>query len=451
MQSITARLTLSLGSIAMLVLGAVAGSLYWTLANELEKSYRDELIGKAQMVRHFVDEARASGDIPALRHHLSDALIGHAGLRVWLVSADGTMVFGEGGVPRTTATAGDVLLLEGEGGVPMEGRREDVRDAGRLPVSSIVVAVDVRPRFELLGAYARALWLVCGAGVLASVALALAATRRGLRSVHRLSLDAAQVSATALSHRLPATGVDSELQVLVRAFNAVLDRVELAYRHMEAFNADVAHELRTPLATLINAAQVTLSGDRPAAVLRETMVEQLEDLEQIAAMVNDMLFLARADQGAQPPDTALVSLAAVVHQAVDYFEAALEAAEVRVVVQGEAKLRCNAGLIRRALSNLLSNAIKHTPAGREIVVSLRESVGCARIEVVNPGLAPSPQVRARMFDRFYRADTARGQSAESSGLGLAIVKAIAAMHKGSVHVEATAAGTVVGFTVPLSE
>jgi two-component system heavy metal sensor histidine kinase CusS len=237
---------------------------------------------------------------------------------------------------------------------------------------------------------------------------------------------------------------------LVRGFNAALDRVEAAYRQMEAFNGDVAHELRTPLSSLINAAEVTLAGQRSAEELREAFGGQLEDLEHLKELINDMLFIARADEGELAPDRQVVSLAAEAKTTLDYYEAALDDAGLTATIEGDATVVGNPRLIRRALSNLLSNAIKHTPRGEGIRVRLRIEDGQSVIEVFSPGPAIPADVQARMFDRFFRADEARSHSGASHGLGLAIVKAVAAMHRGLVFVRAESQGNSIGLKIPVS-
>jgi len=449
-RSIRARLTFTLGAVAVLVFAVAGGVLYFALANELERADLAELAGRVEVVQHFIDETKASGDMASLEHHINDALIGHGNLRVWLLSASSEVVFGGDKAPRATAQASDVLALAREELVPMKTVQVRVADAGKLPVASMIVAIDLRPRMKLLATYRSVLWGVCALGVLLSVVLAVRATRKGLASVHRLSLEAAKISPSSLSLRLQSEGIDAELKDLVRAFNVALDRVESAYQQMQAFTADVAHELRTPLASLINAAQVTLASQRSSDVLRETLVGQLEDLEHLKELVNDMLFLARADQGEEAPEPNLVSLSDEARKTLEYYEAALEDAGLTATTEGDATVRGNAGLLRRALSNLLSNAIKNTRRGETIRVRLRIDGGHAVVEVLNPGPAISDDVRTRMFDRFFRADAARSHSGTSHGLGLAIAKAVAAMHHGHVFARSEGGNNSVGMTIPVA-
>ncbi len=446
--SIRARLTLALGVIAVVVFAVAGGTLYLALAKELETADRNELHAKELLVSHYIDEASVGGDLADLEHHIRDALIAHSDLRLWLLSRRGEVILGAGEVPREIGRSDEFLALRSHDGVLLEGVQKAVQNPGALPLASMIVAIDVGPRMHLLANYRWMLWFVCGSGVLLIIVLAAWTTRRGLEPVRRLSEQAARISPLSLSMRLQTTGVDAELRDLVRGFNAALDRVEAAYRKMESFNADVAHELRTPLATMMNAAQVTLGDERSPDVLRDTLVDQLEELEQLKMLVNDMLFLARADQGDLAPDARLVELSDEARKTVEYYESLLCDAGLLVTIDGEAFVRCNAGLIRRALANLLSNAIKQTGRGETIRFQVRLDQGFGIAEVFNPGPPIPEEIRARMFDRLFRADPARSRLGASHGLGLAIVKAIADMHRGEVFARSDVTGNTIGLRIP---
>ncbi len=448
-RSITLRLTIALGAIAFAVF-AVAGLLLYTgLARQLEQADREDLLGKVELIKHLVDEARISDDSAALKHHLDDTLLGHGGIRAWLLSPEGTTLYG-GKQPAidTASSSTGLLRLRRDDGVPMEGVQAEISGPASLPISRVLVAIDLRPREQILSAYRGILGVVCTLGVLFTLLLSALAARRGLAPVKRLSREAGRIGPDTHTMRLSGGSVDVELVGLVHAFNGALDRLEKAYRHVEAFNADVAHELRTPLATLINGAQVALSAHRTGDELRDTLASHLEELEQLKTTVNDMLFLARADQGNKARDLQRVELADEVAKTVDYFEALLEESGLSVRCEGLARTDCNPSLIRRALSNLLSNAIKHTAAGETLIVRI-EPGETIRLSVFNPGPPLHHETAARMFERFFRADQARGRLGESHGLGLAIVRAIAGMHGGRVFAETSDKGNTVGFEIPL--
>ena len=147
-------------------------------------------------------------------------------------------------------------------------------------------------------------------------------------------------------------------------------RLEGAYQQLEGFNADVAHELRTPLATLIGETEVALSRERSPEVLRETLLSNLEELQRLAAMVNDMLFLSKADRGAQARRGQQTSLAGLARQVTDFHEAALAERNLRVIVSGDAVIPVDEPLFKRAVSNLLGNAIRFADADSDIVVQI---------------------------------------------------------------------------------
>ncbi len=443
-RSLRRRLMLALGTITLLVFSVLGGALYLKLSSELERAYRSDLRAKSEVLLRFIERATRPEDI-ALMHGQIGAV--DSGVRVWLLSDSGDVLLGMGPLPEETGRGRDYLHLREPDGTPLEGLRTPVVSPGDPKIRSVLVGIDIRPRRDLLRTYLWIILIACGSGVLLSAALTDWAMRHGLEPLRRLSREATRLSPSSLSRRLRTDEVDQEVEDLVRSLNGALDRVEAAYRQMESFNADVAHELRTPVASLISAAQVTLTGERSPEALRDTLEDQLEHLERMKGMINDMLFLARADLGEAAQDARPVDLIDQVHTTVEFYEAVLADAGVSVIVDGSVQCRCNPGLIRRALSNLLSNAIRHTAQGGTIRIQARSEGDAAVIEVFNPGEPLSERVRTRMFDRFFRADEARCPGGH--GLGLAIVRAVARMHGGEVAAPADPTGTRVVLKVPL--
>lgn len=448
-RSISLRLTVALSVIAIFVFAAAGILLHRALAQELMQAGHAELRGKITVVRHLIEEARTTRDMTDLRHHLDDLLLGHKEFRVWLQSSDGTIAYG--GPPAKVTERVDAhghLRVVREDGVPMNAMDARVDDTAPLPAIEVRVALDIRPRDQLLATYRNAVIVICVLGVLLTIGLSALATWYDLAPVKRLSIEATKITPGSLSLRLSDSNVDKELRGLVNTFNTVLDRLESAYRQMEAFNADVAHELRTPLATLISGTQLVLSTPSPPDELRETLASNLEDLEQVKELVNDMLFLARADQGDRAQDLEQTDLAAEADKMIEYCAPILADAQVQAVREGAASALCNPSLIRRALVNLLSNAIKHSGRGQRIVARLETAGGRVRISVFNPGQPIPSDIARRMFDRFFRADEVRARAGESHGLGLAIVRAIASMHGGRVFVEPGVGGNRIGLEFP---
>lgn len=446
-RSIVARVTLALGAISIGVFAAVGALLYWTLERELMRAEFDEVQGKVELVRDLLRRRGAAGVDEALRTELEGMLAGHGNLLLWLHDADGRLLFGSGDEPVHLAPDGEPSLFTLADGRTTSGCRLAVDgQASGAAGLQVTVALADSMRGQVLGMYGQSVAWICALGILASVALAAWATRRGFRPVQRLAAQAARVGPASLSVRLPLDGGDEELLALAASFNAALDRLQQAYDRLESFNADVAHELRTPLATLISGTEVTLAAERPKDELLQLLHAHLELLLRLRGIVNDMLFLARADVGEQAADRRPVSLADEAAKVIEYFDGVLDERGLRVRLDGDARIACNAGLLRRAVSNLLSNALKYSDgAAHEVGIRIDETPTRATLTVRNHGPAIPPEALPRLFDRFYRAEPSRAARSDSHGLGLAIVRAIAAMHGGGVEARSDGGVTVVGF------
>ena len=315
------------------------------------------------------------------------------------------------------------------------------------PAVSLVVGVGSEPFSQTLAGFERLLLPIVLVGALGVAALGYWIARLGLRPVVQLSKQAQGIGPHARRQRLADESLPVELSQLGQSFNAALDRLDVAYVQLESFNADVAHELRTPLANLIGQTQVALTRERGAPELRELLHTNLEDLERLRAIVADMLFLARAEQGARASQAVPSSLAAEVRKTVEFYEVLLEEAGLTVQIDGDAEAVIETSLFHRAMSNLLQNAIQHAPRGSVLRVNVQAQKSGALVGVSNLGSDISPEQLARLFDRFYRVDAARTNSDANHGLGLAIVKAVARMHGGQVMARCEGGVVTVGFSV----
>ncbi|MDP2450097.1 heavy metal sensor histidine kinase [Polaromonas sp.] len=447
LSSITASLALSLAGVTAVTFLAAGIAIYWGVAYTLEQTAREEMTGKLRIVQHFVDEVVQDGNLETLRHHIDDVMTGHGELTVWLLNDRDEVVHGGFGLPVRQLRESD-FAVQTVSGKKMAFTRTSLENTGSLQLRTVVIALDMAPRDRLLRAL---LYLMLTAGSLAMLltfTLSLQATRYGLRPIGRLSRQAATIAPSSLALRLNISGTSRELEELAQAFNGVLDRLESAYQQMSSFNADVAHELRTPLATLISGTQLALSANRPLTHLRATLESNLEELEGLKSLVNDMMFLAHADHGTVVQDLVDTNLRLEVQKVCEFYDALLEDSGLKAVIEGRATARCSPALMRRAISNLLSNAIKFTAPGESIKLSLTEHDRIAEIAVANPGPPIPTETQERMFSRFYQADPARVRSGDSHGLGLAIVSAIAMMHGGRAFCESADGMTRVGIRIP---
>ena len=300
----------------------------------------------------------------------------------------------------------------------------------------LTLLLDITHHQHFLQRMQRLIWLTVGLSALATALLGAWAARSGLRPLRRMSVIASGVSAQSLNARLPEENMPSELTDLAHSFNAMLGRLDDSFQRLSAFSADIAHELRTPLSNLLTHTQVTLTRPRPLEDYREALHSNLEELQWMAQLVNDMLYLAKADHGLLTPNREPLELAEEVDVLLEYFAPLAEDARVALSREGSARMEGDRSMLRRALSNLLDNALRFTPADGEIRVLIADQLNGLSLTIENSGDGIDQALLPRLFDRFYRADPARQEgSSEHAGLGLAITQSIIRAHGGQIHCE----------------
>ena len=314
--------------------------------------------------------------------------------------------------------------------------RTETPEAG--PQWVLQMALDVSYDGILLRNYRRILVIVSLAGLIAFAAAAAWIVRYNLRPLLAITRMAQRITAQRLDERLAPSGWPRDLAVLAQAFDDMLDRLEESVTRLQRFSADLAHELRTPIQNLTLETEVTLGRVRTPAEYQETLRHGLEELRRLAYMVDDLLFLARAESPRQEPDRLVLDGMEALRKAWDFFDAAAEERGVTVAYRGNATVEAEPQLLHRALTNLLSNALRHTPAGGTITLAAesRDSNACSLV-ITDTGCGIAPEHLPRLFDRFYQVDPNRPRGLEGTGLGLSIVRSIMDLHGGRVEVYST--------------
>ena len=300
----------------------------------------------------------------------------------------------------------------------------------------LTLLLDITHHQHFLQRMQHLIWLTVGLSALATALLGAWAARSGLRPLRRMSAVARGISAQSLNARLSEAQMPPELAEMAHSFNAMLARLDDSFQRLSAFSADIAHELRTPLSNLLTHTQVTLTRPRPIEDYREALHSNLEELQWMAQLVNDMLYLAKADHGLLMPKREPLTLADEADALLEFFAPLAEDAAVTLSREGTARIEGDRSMLRRALSNLLDNALRFTPASGEVRLAIQDLPNTVRVSVENTGGGISAQLLPRLFDRFYRADPARQEgSSEHAGLGLAITQSIVRAHGGQIHCE----------------
>lgn len=372
-------------------------------------------------------------------------------LRFWVVSDSPAYEFGNPGPDVRRFANGhtgmrDLTLPDHQ--YPFKVLVSQFPAKDQRPPLRFLTAIDTETFWETQHSLVIALVSLAAVGVVLASLLGYWVARIGLRPLVTLSQEVQKLTPPRLSGRLRLQPLPPELAQFVTSFNTTLDRLEQAWSRLEAFNADVAHELRSPLTNLIGQTQVALTRGRSAEHYFEVLQSNLEELERLRSIINDMLFLASADQGSKARELTSTSLAEEVATTLDYLDFILEEAQVSVHVQGDAQAPVEKAHLRRALINLLHNAVQHTEAGTTIQVDIRCEGERVSIGVANPGAQIPREHLPRLFERFYRVDASRANSGGNHGLGLAIVKAIALMHGGSVFVRSEGGINTFGIHLP---
>ena len=449
--SIAVRLALMFAAAAMVGFALIGASLHRVLAHELLRHQQEQIDARLEDISYMLQHGRA----PKLGERIGEKLetlnTADPRTRSWMWSEDPAFRYGED-MPQAVAAMHGRDGVEVSAGTPPRPMRVRVRTlpaTDARPEVRFMAGVDAEPFSSTLRAFETALALLTLAGTALAAALGWWIARIGLGPVQRLSADAQRIGPDNRAQRLQLPALPRELADLGASFNAALDRLDAAYRQLETFNDDVAHELRTPLANLIGQTQVALARPRSAAELQEVLQSDLEELERLRAIVSDMLFLARAEQGVRARRRVASSIAQEVGKTIEFLDLLLDDAGMTVQVEGDAVAPIETSLFRRALTNLLQNAIQHSQPGASVRVRIVRQAHCAEVSFSNPSAPIAPDQLPRLFDRFYRVDASRRNSGENHGLGLAIVKAVALMHGGTVFAHSTGGMTTVGFSVAL--
>jgi two-component system heavy metal sensor histidine kinase CusS len=444
--SITARLTLLFAAVSTAVLLAL-GML---IGNAVEQHFVEQdmevLNGKTQLAANLLAQLRSPEDSNNLLRQLEDSLVGHHGLAVVVLDADGKRVFA-----TSNAAFPDALLKPAGVSAKPKSWTQDGHPwrgiATLLPTGNserstmlVAVAVDISHHEHFMASFRQTLWLFVAIAAVVVGLLGWIVVRRGLAPLQAMRQGAAGVTANRLDTRLRLDAVPVELAELAETLNEMLARLEDSFQRLKDFSSDLAHELRTPISNLMTQTQVALTRARSADEYREVLASNAEEYERLARMIGDMLFLAQADHGLVVPSREPVDLALQVRELFDFFDALAEEKGLYLSLTGRGQVTGDKLMLRRALANLISNAIRHTPAGGTIRVGIESGGEGTKLIVENSG-EPIPQEQMpRIFDRFYRGDASRHGGGEGAGLGLAITRSIIRAHGGEISVRSRTEG-----------
>ena len=289
---------------------------------------------------------------------------------------------------------------------------------------------------------------VLAGSVVASGLIAITVTKHGLRPLREMTQSVARVGPAHLKERLSPADWPRELKPLASAFDEMLKRLDDSFTRLSQFSADLAHELRTPIANIMGEAQVALTRDRTAGEYREIIESTIAECERLSRIVDNLLFVARVDAEREPIEQKRFDARAAVEKIATFYQTIADDRHVTISCSGDGEIYADPDLFERAVANLLDNALRFTPENGSIQIALSESNTRFEVAVSDNGSGIAPQHLPRVFDRFYRAESSRGS--DGAGLGLALVKSIVDLHGGSATIESEIGrGTTVKLTFPV--
>ncbi|WP_226499755.1 heavy metal sensor histidine kinase [Pseudomonas sp. MWU16-30322] len=457
-KSIAWRLALAFAIVCALVLSVIGVFLYRSLASEI--AYRDDLalLGRLEQVRALLADSDSLDALQA-RPRLYQNMLGNLDSLLLVRRADGSNVIAinprQRELPPLNAIAReqtpqrrDVLTWQAPDGAELALLSGDAQGPNGEPLTVIAGKV-LTEREQMLASYRLRLYLAVGLGALLAFALGLVLLRRGLQPLRQLSAAVRGIDLRSLDQRLPASGTPAELLEPVQALNGMLARLDDSVQRLSQFSADLAHEIRTPLHTLLASNGQALNHPRSTAEYQELLASNMEEFERLKRMAENLMFLARAEQAERALDLQTLDLHSVGSELCDYFEALADDRQLHLENQLHGELLADQQLLQRALGNLLANAVRHADEGTLISLRRRDEPGVCWLQVHNHGPVIAPEHLGKLFDRFYRVDPSRTQPGDSGGLGLAILQSIMQLHGGRVRVSSDVTGTVfeLGFEV----
>ena len=429
---------LVLGVLLLVYAGVASAYLFYSLREQLDHNLLEDVERVEGLIENTPDGMVALKSV----HHGEDELNTQRFVEVW--SPNGILLY------RSPTLQGRTL-----GGPPppspedtAEPAPSTVRlaDGTRVRMAASIPSVDGRRVFLRVAHSEQGLWqemeeivsvllLVLPPALVLAGLSGFALARKALAPIDVMAHKAERISAERLNERLPIENPEDELGHLARAFNATLARLEAAFDQLRRFTADASHELRTPLTAIRSVGEVALQTPKSATEYRDVIGSMLEETDRLTRLVDSLLTLSRADAGHIHVQRTDISLLGLAQEASSLVEVLAEEKQQRISVEGVPTLIVSGDrlILRQALINLIDNAIKYSPAEAEILVRVAAGKDNQLIvEVVDQGPGVPQEHRSRIFDRFYRVDSARSREWGGAGLGLAIARWAVEIHGGQI-------------------
>ncbi|HWZ49946.1 MAG TPA: ATP-binding protein [Granulicella sp.] len=439
--SIRIRLTLWYAALVSIILALLGLGVFlgasWGLRKAADQELTSGVDGVAAFLQHKLIMQEMNNLNEELREH--SALLPR-GKMLRVSRADHSIVYQTDAMTAITSVtpASSEMLKQ-----TVEVSERSFRTISRItrvgPYTFLIeLAVDQTEYQELLMGLA---WLLLLSIPIAGLLAAIAGhwmSGRALSPIHQITETANSIDARSLSRRLPLLGTGDELDRLSSTINHMLDRIATSYDRIAQFTADASHELRTPVALIQSNAELMLMEPTDAARIERGLSDILAESDYMARLIADLLTLARSGVEDSAICMELFELGQSVSAILPRARSQAMARGVTVEFMPHDRIVPMEGsqrIVERVLMIFIDNALRYTPTGGKISIATWSSDQCCGFTVRDTGIGIAPADQERIFERFFRVDTARTHGDGGSGLGLSIAKSLIEMHRGTIHVD----------------
>jgi signal transduction histidine kinase len=259
---------------------------------------------------------------------------------------------------------------------------------------------------------------------------------RALRPLKKLTEASRQVTAQGLDQRISSLGKDQEFVELIEVYNGMLERLERSFKQANRFSADAAHELKTPLAILQGQLERAIHQAAEGTPLQSELSSILDEVRRLSGISRKLLLLSQADAGRMKVFKETFDVTAALDDLLEDTQMLAPHLKVTSAIEPNLRMEADSSLLRQVLHNLISNAIKYNLASGWIHIAAQRAKNGIEVSVANASAGIPVADEAKLFERFYRADTAHNRQVEGVGLGLSLSREIARAHGGELTLKA---------------
>ncbi len=450
-KKISWKLTFSYAAMFSIVLIALSVSIVWGIKYYLTEQAISQIQNSASItMANIIDTFHEQGRLidPEL---LSEA-VADSQISISIADQSGQIVSSSGnvgnvniGITERCGTARVVELGDSRFAVVNEQVKIEGQTKAYLQVTKNLVS-----EYSFLRVAAFASLVADAVGIVVSLLIGFIISKRMLRPIDKITTTAKEISISDLNRKIELRGNDDELDRLAKTFNEMIERLRLSFEKQNSFVSDASHELRTPIAVIRGYIDlVDRWGKEDRTVLGEAIEAIKNETEDMGDMVERLLFLARSDTGKLNIKKERFSLSELIEEIFSEYQLIVPDQKFIKELQEPILVEADRSLIKQVLRAIIDNSIKYDPNHYRIIVSAKAHAGEVQISAQDSGVGISEEKIEGIFERFYRADSARGRETGGAGLGLAIAQTIVNLHGGSIAAQSKPGkGTTITIRLP---